>query len=125
MPEQPAVGEFLRASAAMAAGEPEALLGFVTDDVEWWEIGATEPIHGLAAVKERMAELSGFEIAAEVHDVMATDEHLVALIHAKATRGGREFRYSTAEIYHLDENGRAWKRHAFAPDTKAIIDFFG
>jgi hypothetical protein len=38
--------------------------------------------------------------------------------------GGQSFSYRTAEIYHLDEEGKITERWAFSDDTQAISAFF-
>ncbi len=104
------------------AGMQEAM----ADDIEWWEIGASEPIRGKEALMTAMqSDMGKWEITAELHDVVANDEHLIALIEAKATRGdGKVLNYRTAEIHHLSADGRITHRWAFSDDTQAIIDFF-
>ncbi len=104
------------------AGMQEAM----ADDIEWWEIGASEPIRGKEALMTAMqSDMGKWEITAELHDVVANDEHLIALIAAKATRGdGKVLNYRTAEIHHVNADGRITHRWAFSDDTQAIIDFF-
>ena len=58
-----------------------------------------------------------------IHDVVATDDHAVALGTATATRGGKTLTYRTAEIFHI-RDGKAVERWAFSDDTAAIIAFF-
>lgn len=38
---------------------------------------------------------------AEIHDVVANDEHVVGLVKATATVGDGTFEYRTAEILHF------------------------
>lgn len=109
---------------AMNSGDNDAVAAHIADDVEWHEIGAGQPVRGLAALAERY--LSGtpdFEITTSLHDVVANDDHTVALVEAHATRGGREMTYRTAEIYHI-RNGKITARWAFSDDTAAINAFF-
>ena len=62
-------------------------------------------------------------VTADLHDLFANDEHLVALIHAVAERQGSRLEYSAAEVYHLWE-GLITKRQAFANNTEEIRAFF-
>ena len=59
----------------------------------------------------------------DVHDVLATDEHVVGLVTATVRVGDDEFSYRTAEISHVVE-GKVVERWAFSDDTQAIVDFF-
>jgi ketosteroid isomerase-like protein len=106
------------------AGPPEAYAEAIDDDVEWWEIGKAEPIIGKEALMARMQEQAGlWEIDGQLHDVVANDEHVVALIEATGKRGDRTLDYRVAEIYHV-RDGKVTHRWAFSDDTAAIADFF-
>ena len=113
-----------RAIRARWSGIADELVGFLADDVEWWEIGFTEPIRGKTGATDHLRKNTDIEIAADVHDVLANDEHIVALIHAKASKAGSAFTYSIAEVYHVNASGRITKRQAFAPNTYPIARFF-
>lgn len=105
-------------------GNMEGLTDRLADDVEWHEIGRAEPIRGKAALGARMAgATSEYTIEGKLHDVVANDDHTVALIEATATRGDRTFTYRVAEIYHI-KDGKVTERWAFSDDTAAINAFF-
>lgn len=106
-------------------GDMEAATAFLSDDVEWHEIGRAEPFHGKAelATVYGSAAAPDFEIRADIHDVVANDEHAIALVTAHATRGGKELTYRTAEIFHV-RDGKITARWAFSDDTAAINEFF-
>ncbi|MET1231346.1 MAG: nuclear transport factor 2 family protein, partial [Candidatus Limnocylindrales bacterium] len=70
-----------------------------------------------------MSTFAEYDIKYDVHDVTASDDHVIALGTAVATKGGRSLTYRTAEIYHV-KNGQVPERWAFSDDTKAITDFF-
>ena len=59
----------------------------------------------------------------KVHDVVANDEHVIALVEATATRDGKTLNYRTAEIMHI-RDGKITERWAFSDDTAAIVEFF-
>ena len=88
------------------AGNPDAFADLISYDIEWWAIGATEPIRGKAALVETMtAEMGDWNITAELHDVVSNDEHLIALVNAVAEHeDGSRLEYRTAEIHHTTES---------------------
>ena len=110
---------------ALSRGDMQALEGFLADDVIWHEIGRSEPRRGKAAL--RAAGPGGgavdYKITCTLHDVVANDDHTIALVDATATRGGKTFTYRTAEIYHI-RDGKIAERWAFSDDTAAITAFF-
>ena len=113
--------------AAIDALNKEDYEGFgdlVADDVVWHIIGSSEPVRGKAAMAEGLGGgSSDFTITAELHDVTASDDHVVALVKAHATRGDQTLDYNTAEIFHV-KDGKVTERWAFSDDTARIVDFF-
>ena len=94
------------------------------DDIVWHEIGSSEPRRGKVAL--RAAAPGGgadYEVTAKLHDVVASDDHAIALVEATAKRDGKTLTYRTAEIYHI-RNGQIVERWAFSDDTAAITAFF-
>lgn len=124
MEEHPNVTMYREIMDAVNAGDFEKSLEATADDIEWWEIGSTEPIRGKANLIAHMqAAMGDYSITADLHDVVANDEHLVALVEATAERGGDTLHYRTAEIYHI-RDGKMTHRWAFSDDTEAINRFF-
>jgi ketosteroid isomerase-like protein len=124
MQDHPNAALFRKMSQARAVGDVSSYSDNIADDVEWWEIGSDQPIRGKHALFQRMQELMGQgTISTDLHDVVANDEHLVALVNATAERGGRTLNYKTAEIYHV-RDGKITHRWAFSDDTAAINEFF-
>ena len=110
------------------SGNTQGMADMIDDDVEWHEIGRRDPIVGKAALAERFGMGSGtpppYQITGELHDVIANDDHTIALASAHATKDGQTFDYRVAEIYHI-KDGKVKARWAFSDDTGAINDFFG
>jgi len=105
-------------------GNPQAAMDLLADDVEWYEIGRSEPTRGKEAVIQRFSEAFGdAEVEGKAHAVIADDEHAVQLMNVTARRGDRTLNYRTAEIFHM-RDGKITARWAFSDDTQAIIDFF-
>src|SRR5918997_2811753 len=99
------------------SGDMMAAMDMLADDVVWHEIGRDEPIRGKQALMERFAGMpEGGSINVETHDVVANDEHAIALVKATATLGDQQLVYRTAEIYHM-RDGKITERWAFSDDT--------
>jgi hypothetical protein len=124
MDEHPNVAKVREWGKQMEDGDFSRGAEGLADDVEWHEIGRSEPTRGKAALEQRMQESMGdFEIRASTHDVVGNDEHVVQLVNVTATRGGRTLEYRTAEIYHM-RDGKITARWAFSDDTARILEFF-
>jgi len=125
MSEHPNATLVRQQAEAMKNGDMQATIDGLADDVVWHEIGSAEPIRGKAAVAARWAGMSdaGGSFAVELHDVVANDDHAVALVTATASMGDQTFSYRTAEIYHM-RDGKVTERWAFSDDTAAINAFF-
>ncbi len=91
-------------------------LTYLANDVHWWELGAKRPIVGRLELEQHLSGSAGGEVAAEVHDVLTNDEHLVALIHASAVIGTETIDISYAEVLHFDDQGLVTKRQVFPSD---------
>ena len=103
-------------------GNVEQLGQLLHDDVVWHEIGRAEPRRGKAEMFASAGE-ADYTIEAKLHDVVANDDHTIALVEATATRGGKTLTYRTAEVMHV-RDGKVTERWAFSDDTAAIVDFF-
>ncbi len=125
MSDHPNAARYRQVAAAMDAGDMATLADGIADDIEWWEIGASEPVRGKQALMERMQALSDYNISGDLHDVVANDDHLIALLNVTAAKADETLNYRTAEIYHVNADGLVTHRWAFSDDTQAIIDFFG
>jgi ketosteroid isomerase-like protein len=91
---------------AFNSGDTTAMADAIADDVEWHEIGRADPIIGKEALAARFGMGSGtpppYQITAETHDVIANDDHTIALGNAHATKtDGSTLDYRVAEIYHI------------------------
>jgi ketosteroid isomerase-like protein len=125
MEEHPNVALVRKYDEQMRDGNWEAMMDSVADDVEWHEIGRSEPTRGKQALAERMQNAFGdAQVTGETHDIVGNDDHVVMLVEATATRGNETFKYRTAEILHI-RDGKLTARWAFSDDTARIMDFFG
>ena len=123
--EHPNATTFREMDAAMQQGDWATVATYLDDDVVWHEIGSSEPKRGKAGMmgQEPGGAAADYDIKYAVHDVVANDDHTIALGEATATRNGKSLTYRTAEIMHV-RNGKVTERWAFSDDTQRIIDFF-
>ena len=123
MGDHPNAAAYRATFAAFTEGDAEAFQNHLTDDVVWHTL-AGETLNGSAAVAESMSGLAETDFSLELHDVVANDGHLVGLVTANVTAGGKSITYRTAEICHVNEERKISERWAFADDTAAVADFF-
>ncbi len=124
MTDHPNAELYRKAFGAFMSGEDPSGAG-ISDEIVWWQMGTPEPLRGKQAVLESMAGLpEGIQFNIDVHDVVANDDHVVALINANVKIGDQDFTYRTAEIHHV-KDGEITERWAFSDDTEAIRKFFG
>jgi len=125
MGEHPNATAFRQLIDAFNSGDMEGSAALIDNDVVWYSIGMDEPVRGADALAANAMNFpEGLEVVAEVHDVVANDDHVVGLINATATLRGESFEYRTAEILHFAD-GKVTERWAFSDDTARINKFFG
>ena len=124
MAEHPNAAVIRKMNEAMVTGDMQTASNSLADDVVWHVIGRAEAYRGKAELEASMGGFGETRITWETHDIVANDDHVVALGTATAMRGDEKLIYRTAEIYHV-RNGQVAERWAFSDDTKAITDFFG
>jgi ketosteroid isomerase-like protein len=125
MDEHPNAKLYKELDQKMSSGDVGAMADYLDDNVEWHEIGRAEPLRGKDAVVARWTsgELADYEWTGNTHDVVANDDHLIALVETTARRGDKSLTYRTAEIMHI-RDGKLTARWAFSDDTEAINRFF-
>ena len=126
MADHPNAAKIRAASEAIEqSGDMTSQMEMVADDVVWHEIGSDQPLRGKQALIERFSGMpDGAGIKVETHDIVANDDHAIALVTATATMGDQSLTYRTAEIYHM-KDGKITERWAFSDDTDRINKFFG
>ena len=115
---------FRTAYEALSDGDASALREVLADDVVWHMVGDEEPIRGADAVADAItADLGDVEFDGEIHDVLANDEHIVALVDATLRRGDEETSYRATEIAHV-EDGHITERWSMVDDFEAMASFW-
>jgi ketosteroid isomerase-like protein len=123
MGDHPNATQYRAAFAAFTTGDLDTFRSMLADDVVWNTI-LGDTMNGAEAVATTMSGLAGSDFEIDLHDVVANDDHVIALLDVHVTDGDREINYQTAEILHVDDDGKITERWAFSNDAQAIAAFF-
>jgi hypothetical protein len=86
----------------------------------------TGDYEGVAQVLEmfgRLLQLSGGTLRADLHDVVANDEHAAALVTIRAERAGKQLQDNTVLTFHI-RGGRAAEVWSHQTDMYAVDEFW-
>jgi ketosteroid isomerase-like protein len=115
--------------AAFDQRDMAALNDLFADDVTWHVTGdnplagdyeGKEAVFGLFA---KLAEETGGSLRNDIHDVLANDEHGVALVTARAERGGKTLSDNAAHVLHI-EGGKVTEFWIHSGDQQAVDQFW-
>jgi ketosteroid isomerase-like protein len=118
------------ASAAFGRGELALLRDqFLAGDIVW-HVAGTGPLagdyRGVAQVMQllgRISGLSGGTVRAELHDVLVSSDHTVALATVRAERAGKQLELNVVHVIHA-ENGKATEIWTHSADPGAAAGFW-
>ncbi len=114
---------------ALASGDTDALQEQIADDVVW-HVGGRSQLAGDYRGKEevfnlfgKLIELTGGTFKLEVHDILANDEHTVALVKATAQRDGKALDDNGVQVLHV-QDGKVKESWLHPGDEYASDEFF-
>jgi hypothetical protein len=114
---------------AFAKGDIDTLRQLFAQDAIWHTPGRN-PLSGdhrgvdaILGLFARTAELTGGTIRLELHDVVANDEHAVALYVTRGEREGRTLENRTVLVTHV-RNGKIAEAWLVGEDQYAADEFF-
>jgi uncharacterized protein len=129
MADNPNLDLMIRGYAAYTGGDMEAIDELLADDVVW-HVAGRSPISGDYRGKQevfgffgKLQEMSQGTSVVEVHDLLASDAHGVAIINESATRNGRTLHSQATHVLHL-RDGKVtefWDAHI---DQQASDEFW-
>jgi len=129
MTEHPNVELTRRGYAAFATGDLATMTELIADDVTWHATGAG-PLSGTYHGRDevfgffgRLAEETAGTFRLDIHDVLANDEHAVALCTLSATRGTKSLQVPVANVHHV-RDGKVTEFWGATEDPEATIDFW-
>jgi uncharacterized protein len=118
-----------RGFAAFGTGDIATLRELLADDVIW-HVGGRSPITGdykgideVLGFFAQLAERAGGTFRVDVHDLLANDEHVVALVKGTAERDGKTLNDNGAQVFHV-QGGKVTEEWFHAGDQYATDEFW-
>jgi len=115
--------------AAFEKGDLDTLRGLFTDDIVWHSPGRSPLAGDYRGIDEvfglfgKVFELSGGTFRNEIHDILADDEHAVALVSATGERNGKTLNDKQAHVFHV-RDGKVTEFWLQPGDLYANDDFW-
>jgi ketosteroid isomerase-like protein len=118
------------ASSAYGRGDFSALQNqFFADDIVW-HVAGTGPMAGqyegiaqVMSVLGKLSQLSGGTVETELHDVLVSNDHTVALATIRAERSGKKLQLNLVHVIH-SVNGKATEVWTYTSDPTAAAEFW-
>lgn len=114
---------------AFADGDLDTIAKLFAPDIRW-HIGGRSRISGTYTGQDevfgffaKLMEETGGTFHIDIHDVLASDDHVVVLARESATRGDRRLEMNEAHVWHLS-GGLAKEFWGFAEDQYEASSFF-
>jgi ketosteroid isomerase-like protein len=130
MGDHPNLDLLRRGYAAYSSGDLDTINELFADDIVWHVAGRSQ-ISGDYTGKEqvfgffaKLAELSGGTSTVEVHDLLAGDEHGVAIISELATRNGQSHTGRATHVFHF-RDGKVTEMWDAQVDQYSLDEFWG
>lgn len=121
---------FRRGYAAFGAGDLDTVRSLLADDVVWHNAGNNHLSGDYTGVEAtiglflKLFEESGGTFKLDLHDVLANDDHAVALVTASASKGDSSFNSRAAHVVHI-RGGKLTESWFFGEDEAAADAFWG
>lgn len=114
---------------AFGRGDVAAVLELFHPDIEW-HVGGRNALTGDYRGHEevmgffgRLQEMTGGTFGLAVHDVAATDDHVLAILDSHAERNGRSYDSHVIHVWHI-EDGKAVEFRGVSIDPYADDEFW-
>jgi uncharacterized protein len=118
------------ASSAFGRGDFSALQNqFFAENIIWHVAGTGllagryEGITQVMGILGKISELSGGTVETELHDVLVSNDHTVALATIRAERSGQRLQLNLVHVIH-SENGKAAEVWTYSSDPTAAAEFW-
>jgi ketosteroid isomerase-like protein len=130
MAEHPNVELFRRGYAAFQSGDLDTVGSLFAPDIVWnvagrnRYAGAHRGVQAAVNLFVQQAQETNGTLKVEVHDILANDEHAVALATISATRDGKSVNDRYTHVVHIAD-GKVTESWIYAEDPYAVDEFWG
>lgn len=122
--EHPNAELYRRLTAAFQAGDIDTVKGALAPGLRWHEAGNPEVMGREAVLQQVSGAIKRIDGNIAVHDVLANDEHVIALINVALRKpDGSEISYPAIEIAHMSE-GVITERWSFMDSCPPEVNAF-
>jgi uncharacterized protein len=130
MAEHPNVARIRAGYAAFANGDVAVLTDLFAEDLLWHDSGRNqlsgeyrgrEAVFGLFG---KLMEVTEGSFRADLHTLLADDEHGIALVVLTASRGGRSVEVNEAHVFHM-RDGKVVEFWNASADQYAFDELIG
>ena len=114
---------------AFSGGDMATLGELFAPDIKWHTNGRNRlagTFEGTDAVLANFGQLAaetGGTFRVEIHDLLATDDHVVVLARSSADRGGKHFEGNYCHVFHLSD-GKVTESWVVNEDPYVIDEFW-
>jgi uncharacterized protein len=118
-----------RGFEAFASGDMATLNELFADDIVWRSPGRNQlagTFRGkdeVFAQFQKVAEMTGGTFQIDLHDILADDEHVVALTRSRAEREGKMLDDNTVQVFHV-KDGKVTESWLHPWDAQAADEFW-
>src|SRR3954464_5921389 len=116
--------------AAFGKADIPAVLAVFDNDIQW-HVGGRSPLSGtykgpdeVVGFFTQLGERTGGTFNLEIHDMLASDDHVVVLARESGRGDGKSLDVNGAHIWHL-RDGKAVEFWGIPSDQHAMDDFWG
>ena len=120
-----------RGYEAFSNADLDTLRELFSPDIVWHTGGDNDLTGDYKGIDEvfglfgRIFEMTGGTMQQEIHDLLANDEHGVAITHVRASRpDGRTIDMNQVGVYHMDADKRVTEAWLLPEDAAALNAFF-
>lgn len=115
---------------AFAEGDMDTVSSVMADDIVW-HVGGDNQLSGDYRGKEevlgffgRLMQETGGTFENEIHDLLANDEHGVAIVESSAKRNGKSISDNAVHVFHM-RDGKMTEFWNVPTDQGAWDEFYG
>jgi ketosteroid isomerase-like protein len=114
---------------AFGAGDIETVMDLFADDIAW-HIPGKNPLAGDYQGKDqvmgffgKLMETTGGTFRLTIHDLLASDDHVVGLCREQGQRDGKTLDENTVHVWHM-RDGKAAEFWGITGDADAADEFY-